>query len=179
MNYINKGKRDILLFPDFSNIQKIENVRKKYDELYGIIKPHITLAFPFHTHMSSEEIKEHLKLHLKDIKSFAIKMHGISIHEDSSKNTNYIFLNLVKGKKEIIHIHKIIYEKVLNKSLNFKYIPHITLGDFHSNGNEEKIKEDLKELENVDFETVIDKIYLEKVGENEESIIEFKIDLKK
>lgn len=71
MNYINKGKRDILLFPDFSNIQKIENVRKKYDELYGI-------------------------------------------------NTNYIFLNLVKGKKEIIHIHKIIYEKVLNKSLNLK-----------------------------------------------------------
>lgn len=47
MKYINKGKRDILIFPQFTNIEKIENIRKQYDELYKILPPHITLAFPF------------------------------------------------------------------------------------------------------------------------------------
>ena len=36
MNYINKGKRDILIFPKFKNIDKIQEIRKKYDELAEI-----------------------------------------------------------------------------------------------------------------------------------------------
>lgn len=79
MNYINKGKRDILLFPEFSNIDKIEKVRKKYDELYGLIKTHITLAFPFNSEISNEELKESLKEHLKGVKKFKINMQGISL----------------------------------------------------------------------------------------------------
>lgn len=47
MNYINSGRRDVLIFPDFSNIDSIEKIRCMYDELYGIVPPHITLAFPF------------------------------------------------------------------------------------------------------------------------------------
>lgn len=42
----------------------------------------------------------------------------------------------------------------------------------------EKIdKEILDEISNEKFETLVDKIYLEKIGENEESIIEGYIDL--
>ena len=44
MNYINKGKRDILIIPKFSNIHKIQMIREKYDELFNIIDPHITLG---------------------------------------------------------------------------------------------------------------------------------------
>jgi len=39
-NYINKGKRDILIIPKFNNIDKIQEIRKKYDELYMKIMPH-------------------------------------------------------------------------------------------------------------------------------------------
>ena len=49
------------------------------------------------------------------------------------------------------------------------YKPHITLGNTN-NPNE------IIEL-NKEFETVIDKIIVERIGENEESIIEFEIDL--
>ena len=35
MNYINKGKRDILIFPKFNNINKIQSIREKYDELFN------------------------------------------------------------------------------------------------------------------------------------------------
>ena len=174
MNYINKGKRDILLFPEFSNIDKIEKVRKKYDELYRLIKPHITLAFPFNSEISNEELKESLKEHLRGVKKFKISMRGISLKKDE-RNINYIFLNFGNGKEEIMHIHNLIYEKVLNKKIKFEYVPHITLGCIK---DLEKIdKEILDEISNEKFETLVDKIYLEKIGENEESIIEGCIDL--
>ena len=49
MNYINRGKRDILIFPNFDNVEKIQEIRKKFDELYDLIPPHITIAFPFNS----------------------------------------------------------------------------------------------------------------------------------
>ena len=47
MNYINKGKRDILIIPKFKNIDKIQDIRQKYDELYEKIMPHITVLPQF------------------------------------------------------------------------------------------------------------------------------------
>lgn len=44
MNYINEGKRDILIIPKFNNIKIIQEIRIKYDELFDIIAPHITLG---------------------------------------------------------------------------------------------------------------------------------------
>ena len=62
MNYINKGKRDILIIPKFNNIHKIQIIREKYDELFNMIEPHITLAFPFRSNISNEEYISNLKL---------------------------------------------------------------------------------------------------------------------
>ena len=52
----NKGKRDILIFPKFDNIELIKNIRKKYDPLYSLIMPHITLVFPFSDNISNQEL---------------------------------------------------------------------------------------------------------------------------
>ena len=114
MKYINKGKRDILIFPQFTNIEKIENIRKQYDELYKILPPHITLAFPFESSMSNEELKDRLMQALKSVKPFEIVMSGVSLHKDENIKTNYIFLNVVSGVKEIKILHNEIYEKVLS-----------------------------------------------------------------
>lgn len=37
MNYINEGKRDILIFPKFNNINKIQKVREQYDEFETMV----------------------------------------------------------------------------------------------------------------------------------------------
>jgi len=67
MNYINKGKRDILIFPDFENIDKIQEIRKQYDELADIIMPHITLAFPFKNNISNTQLKKELLVYLREL----------------------------------------------------------------------------------------------------------------
>ena len=169
MKYINKGKRDILIFPQFTNIEKIENIRKQYDELYKILLPHITLAFPFESSMSNDELKDRLMQVLKSVEPFEIVMSGVSLHKDENIKTNYIFLNVVSGVKEIKILHNEIYEKVLNQKMSFEYIPHITLGTTEN----EQIEFEL----NNKFKTIVTKVFVEEIGENEESNVLFEVDL--
>lgn len=173
MNYINKGKRDILIIPKFKNIDKIQNIRQKYDELYEKIMPHITLAFPFNKDISNEELKKKLLEITKNIKPFKIKCKGVALRKDERINTYYIFLNIVEGKEIIKEINSKIYINILNDIdiKKYNYEPHITLGA--TNNSQEKI------VIYDEFETTVDTIIVEKIGKNEESIIQFEINLKK
>ena len=171
MNYINEGKRDILIIPKFNNIKIIQDVRKRYDELFDIIAPHITLAFPFKRDIPNEKLKEQLLDIVKDIKPFKIKCKGITLNKDEKANTYYIFLNIVEGKEIISQINQKIYQNIL-KDIDIKkynYEPHITLGNTN-NANE------IIEI-NEEFETIVDSIVVERIGKNEESIIEFEVSL--
>lgn len=171
MNYINKGKRDILIFPKFNNINEIQKIRKKYDELYKIIMPHITIAFPFNENISNSELKESLKNITKNIKPFKVRCSGITLKKDERINSYYIFLNIVEGKDIIQKIHNQIYKDILpNVNIEkYNYEPHITLG------NTDNVNEII--ALNDEFETIIDTITVESIGNNEESIIQFEIKL--
>lgn len=165
MNYINKGKRGILIFPDFKNMEKIQEIRGKYDELYKMVNPHITLAFPFKKDISNEQLKIELSNLLKDIKPFKIKCKGISFRKDNKVGTYYIFLNIVDGKEIINEINRRIYNQILPEVdlEKYNYEPHITLGNVDD--LDEKI-----ELED-EFETIVNEICIEQIGENEESVL--------
>ena len=63
--YNNIGKRDILIFPKFDNIDIINEVRNKYDRLSNLVAPHITLAFPFKDEISNEDLISKLSALLK------------------------------------------------------------------------------------------------------------------
>ena len=171
MSYINEGKRDILIIPKFNNIYKIQMIREKYDELFDIIEPHITLAFPFRSNISNEKLRQQLTDIIRDINPFRIKCKGLTLRKDKKINTYYIFLNIVEGKEIINEINHKIYENILRDVdiKKYNYEPHITLGT--TNNANEKI-----EL-NEEFETIVESIVVEQIGKNEESIIKFKINL--
>lgn len=157
---MNEGKRDILIFPKFNNINKIQNIRLKHDHLATLVPPHITLAFPFSDRISDEELIIKMKEILINTEPFKISFKGISLSQDK-----YISLNCVEGNDEITRLHNEIYSKILNKHNKrvVNYIPHITLGKIT------KI-EDLENL-NDTFTTIVNEIIIEKIGKNEESII--------
>ena len=113
MNYINRGKRDILIIPKFNNIHKIQMIREKYDELFDKIEPHITLAFPFRSNISNEKLKQQLTDIIRDNNPFRIKCKGVTLRKDKRINTYYIFLNIVEGKEIINEINHKIYENIL------------------------------------------------------------------
>ena len=137
--------------------------------MYKILPPHITLAFPFESSMSNDELKDRLMQVLKSVEPFEIVMSGVSLHKDENIKTNYIFLNVVSGVKEIKILHNEIYEKVLNQKMSFEYIPHITLGTTEN----EQIEFEL----NNKFRTIVTKVSVEEIGENEKSNVLFEVDL--
>ena len=156
----NIGKRDILIFPKFQNLYLIQEIRKKYDRLANLVEPHITLAFPFSDNIRNEDLIQSLNNVVSTFEPFKIIFSGISLTEN-----NTIFLNCIEGKDKIIELHDKIYENILpthlKKSIN--YIPHITLGTC----------DNIDFLQNFDykFETIVNEISIEQIGENEESII--------
>ena len=108
---------------------------------------------------------------ISDIKPFNVKCKGITLKKDAKINAYYIFLNIVEGKEIINEINHRIYKNILKDVdiSKYDYDPHITLGNINNpNG--------LIEL-NEEFETMINSIAVELIGENEESFIEFEIGL--
>ena len=112
--YSNKGKRDILIFPNFDNIDKIQAIRKKYDSLADLILPHITLVFPFSDEISDVELFEKLSCLLKNFSPFEVSFSGVSLSDD-----NYIFLNCIQGSDSIVKLHDEIYDKIFPSHFKF------------------------------------------------------------
>ncbi len=161
--------RTIMIFPKFENMEVIDNIRTQYDPLAQLVRPHITLVFPFENDMSNEEIKSILNGRLQNVKPFEIVLNGISKQED--KFGNYLFLDVKKGVDDICAIHEILYKnefKQFDSGLGYK--PHITIGKLQT---VDALNIAYNKLKNMDetFTTMVNKISVEMIGENEESII--------
>lgn len=154
--------RDILLFPKINNIESIQKTRLKYDRLANKLNPHITIIFPFEDDISDEELYNQLLLITKDIECFKISLKGISLTND-----NYAILKVKTGSDKIKKLHDCIYNKLFPEywRKDIKYIPHITLGQVG----------DIKEFDcfdiNLEFNGIVDSLFIERIGSNEESII--------
>lgn len=168
-----------MVFPKFSNMDIIDEIRGKYDPVASHVRPHITLVFPFDSNIQSNELKEHLENVLSSIKPFRIVLKGITPVQSFG---NYLFLNIEVGKEEMLTIHKKLYTGILEPYLPQwlrmgGYHPHMTVGKIES---EEEYKAIIHEVNNITdvFDTIVNKVSVEIIDENEDSIIEMEIELK-
>ncbi|MBE6063574.1 MAG: 2'-5' RNA ligase family protein [Clostridium butyricum] len=167
---VSMNTRTIMIFPEFENMGIINDIREKYDPLANLVLPHITLVFPFDSELTNEEIKLHLQRSLRDIQPFKIELSGFSKQEN--RYGNYLFLNVVQGAYIIKNIHNMLYSDKLKQFYmgNNDYIPHMTVGKLSSVELLDKAFEDVSRY-NDKFNTIINKISVEMIGEHEESII--------
>ncbi|MEQ3339377.1 2'-5' RNA ligase family protein [Clostridium butyricum] len=172
-------KRTIMIFPQFENINIINEIREKYDPLAKHVSPHISLVFTFESSLTSSELNEHLKKVLLGIRPFRLTLQEI-VKVDNPLGM-YLFLDIKQGNKEIKKMNLKLYTGILQTYkpawLNKEtFMPHMTIGSFTS-------REDLNiafkdtELIKESFSTIVDKISVEIIDENEDSIIEIEIDL--
>lgn len=123
--------RTIMIFPEFENIDIINDIRKKYDPLADLVLPHITLVFPFDSELTNEELNSYLKESLSGIHQFKIELKGFSKQEDIYGN--YLFLNVVQGMDVIKNIHDMLYKGKLKQfDAGYDYVPHMTVGKVSS-----------------------------------------------
>ena len=76
--------RTIMIFPEFDNIGFINKIRSKYDPLAELVRPHITLVFPFESDMTDDEVRNALGLRLEEIRKFDLTLHGFSKNIDKA-----------------------------------------------------------------------------------------------
>ncbi len=162
-------ERTIMIFPRFDNMDIINSIRSKYDPLADLVMPHITIVFPFLSKMSNEDISTILNRELMDISPFELVLEGFSKQENPYGN--YLFLNVTKGEKIIQEIHQRLYKnefKIFDIGLNYK--PHLTVGKFLDKDLLNRAYADVNSI-NSKFITIVDRICVEEIGEDEKSII--------
>lgn len=163
------GLRTIMIFPEFENMEVIDEIRKKYDPLADLVRPHITLVFPFEDSMSNEELEQILEQNLRTIHSFELELRGFTKQED--RFGNYLFLNVMKGVEEITHIHDLLYNSKLKKfNLGYRYVPHMTVGKLPTKKLMDEAYARISLCKDI-FKATIWKISVEEIGEHEESMI--------
>lgn len=161
--------RTIMIFPEFENIDVINDIRKKYDSYAELVKPHITIVFPFELAMSNDELSDILNNRMDGIKPFEVEFQGISKVED--EYGKFLFLDMTKGAEHIIELHDLFYTNEFKElDMGLPYTPHITVGRFDNMKELNKAYNSVKKIQNV-FSCRVDKITVEMIGEDEGSII--------
>lgn len=173
-------RRTIMIFPEFENINIIDEIRSLYDPLAKHVRPHITLVFTFESNLSTIEIETHLKEVLKNIKPFNLTLKEI-IKIDNPLGM-YLFLNIQNGMDEIKILNNKLYKGILQEYkpnwLNENtFLPHMTIGSFKSKDELDNAFKNTKFIKD-EFNTIVNKISVEIIDENEDSIIEIEVDLK-
>lgn len=168
--------RTIMIFPEFKNMEIIDNIRNKYDPLAEKVRPHLTLVFPFESKMTDDDLSVILDNRLQTTKPFELKLGGISKQVDNFGN--HLFLNVLQGTEELCFINQLLYEnefKEFDKGLH--YIPHMTIGKLSTAEELDDAYNDIKSIKHT-FNTIVNKISVEMIGENEESIVTVEVELK-
>ena len=106
---------------------------------------------------------------LAGIEPFEIELQGFRKCVD--RFGNYLFLDVIKGADRIADIHDILYRNgfLVCDSVG-QYIPHMTVGKMSDVEELNKAYEQIKD-NRCRFVSVVSKISVEMIGENEESII--------
>lgn len=162
--------RTILIFPQIENAEIIDELRDRYDPLAPLIRPHITLAFPFETDWSADRVQGILTDVARDVAPFELRLSGLSRQSDAFGH--WLFLNLSDETGALSLLHRRLYADGLRAFRPAAaFVPHMTLGRFETAEAMERAwaAERSREL---NFETRIDSIAVERIGARGESIVE-------
>ena len=161
--------RTILIFPEFQNMAVIDDLRRRYDPLANLIRPHITLVFPFESALSNQSLAEILRQVLVEIHPFPIQVTGFTKQVNQFGNT--LMLDVTRGEEILRQIHDEFYRREFREfDAGIPYAPHITVGNFKTPEELEKAWQEVQTLSEV-FETTIRRVSAEMIGPNGESII--------
>lgn len=167
-------KRSILLFPEFTD-PIIHEIRSQHDPLATKIGPHLTLVFPFESLLSNQDVISHMKQTLAETAPFEVVFSGVT----GDWPSGYVFLNVKQGNDFLFALHDKLYQGILRDYLwrEVHYLPHVTLAQ---TGDYQVFQEILEKTKNwhQSYKVKVKTILLESIDEEEQSLIEYRYQLK-
>ena len=163
------SERTIMIFPEFANMAVIDSIRRRYDPLAALVRPHITIAFPFDADFDDDELSAALEDALRGIAPFELALRGFSHCTDAFRH--YLFLDVVQGVELLRIIHDRLYAGILRKfDLRLPYAPHMTVGKLPDANALDAAWQSVCGTEG-EFRTVVRRVSVERIGPGGESII--------
>lgn len=118
------AQRVIAAFPGELDGTFAEAVRTRHDPLAPVLRPHLTLVFPFTSSLTTPELRVFLTSILAGLRPLPVLLDGVTAHGE------HLFLNVKRGNDDLIALHDALYTGPLAAFLDpeYTYVPHVTLG---------------------------------------------------
>lgn len=120
----------VVAYPELeqADYKQIDDSRREYDRLYGMIDAHITLVFLVDD-MTPEDFVAEVKKQAAGAKAFDITLRACTINKDSFSEHYFAFLVPDEGNSNIIKLHDKLYSGKLahHHRMDIDYIPHILI----------------------------------------------------
>lgn len=146
----------IAIFPSKQMQEVVNSYRKRYDSHYSLIPPHITLKSSFTA--TEERIKE-ISAKLREVSGkhepFTLKILKASTFQPVN---NVIYLK-VDPNLELIALHEELHNDFLGKEKEYKFVPHITIGQDLSDKEHNDILGQMR-LMKFEHEEVVDQFHV-------------------
>ena len=106
-------------------LRGVADLRRRYDPLAELVRPHITLVFPFDSDISDQELRAHVGACVRNIAPFRAVLTQVTGHEEE-----YLFLNVKHGNDDLVALHDLLYGGPLAQYLSTEhtFLPHMTVG---------------------------------------------------
>ncbi|WP_044749012.1 YjcG family protein [Bacillus alveayuensis] len=149
-------KYGIVIFPS-KKLQDIANsYRKRYDPHYALVPPHLTLKAAFEANEDQiNDIIHELRKIAKQVKPFTLSVYKFS---SFAPVNNVIYLK-VDPVPELIQLHELMHNGVLEGKPEYAFVPHITIGQQMSNDEHSDVLGRLKMLD-IKHEEQVDRFHI-------------------
>ena len=116
----------LVLYPEVE-IERIQEIRRKFDPTFDVIRPHVTVLFPVPEAVGEAELVSHIECVLGDWKAFEIRLGGLV-----KSNDHWLFLTLQKGEDAVKELYQALYTGILAQYRrdDIEFVPHLGLGLF-------------------------------------------------
>ncbi|MFZ7944623.1 MULTISPECIES: YjcG family protein [Bacillaceae] len=149
-------KFGVVIFPSKKLQDLVNSYRKRYDPHYALIPPHLTLKNAFEApEEDAKEFADKLRQIANNTKPFTLKTSKIS----SFKPVNNVIYFKIDPTEELLHLHNDINQKFNSQSVDYAFVPHITIGQKLSNDEHSDVFGALR-MTNVNHEETIDRFHL-------------------
>ena len=120
-------KRVIVIFPTIEapdQLAAIADLRRRYDPLADLVRPHITLVFPFDSEITDRKLRDHVRTCVRSVAPFRAGLSQVTGHEGE-----YLLLNVKHGNDELVALHDLLYGGPLAQyhSTEHTFVPHMTV----------------------------------------------------
>jgi hypothetical protein len=159
----------MVYFPEIG-IERINQIRKKFDPTYTVIDPHLTILFPVPESIEQDWLLAHLRQVLEGWEPFPVRMNRLQKSWD-----HWLLLCAGDGELRMKQLYREIYtDRLAPYNREDIFIPHIGLGCFIHDlslydpvrpeelpWDEKRYAEALREAEHLqmDFQYQIDRLH--------------------